>query len=396
MIVSLNEVPAIRIALLLSLTCQAGCGDDLMTSNTYPTTFIDDDSVARCIRKKEPLDCLTLNCSSDTWYKGNTHTHSNTSPDGDSIPEDVVRWYYDKGYHFLVLTDHDTVTDLASIGMPEDKRGDFVLIPGEEMTGSEGVFTTAMNIQRTIPLDELLNSPKSVAIQDHVDRVLSGGGIPILAALNYHEGIGADDILPVDNLYLFEVLNGQLDLYPQVDHRNYSLEELWDELLTSGRILYGVGTDDSHFFQEWREDLSNPGRAWTMIRADELSVESIGEALLAGLSYVSSGVVLKSLSLENDTLTIIVDPERTGEEVTASLFGGRIEGSDRQDGYSIDFIGPNGLGIKSLSPCLAANFTLSPKYDYVRAKITFRKPHGQSREQEVFYALTQPIFNDGR
>jgi hypothetical protein len=42
------------------------------------------------------------------WYKGNTHTHTVNS-DGDSTPDEVVRWYREHGYHFVVLTDHTAV-----------------------------------------------------------------------------------------------------------------------------------------------------------------------------------------------------------------------------------------------------------------------------------------------
>jgi hypothetical protein len=31
------------------------------------------------------------------WYKGNTHTHTVNS-DGDSTPDEVVRWYREHGY----------------------------------------------------------------------------------------------------------------------------------------------------------------------------------------------------------------------------------------------------------------------------------------------------------
>ena len=43
------------------------------------------------------------------WFKGNTHTHTLNS-DGDSTPDEVVRWYREHGYHFLVLTDHNYLT----------------------------------------------------------------------------------------------------------------------------------------------------------------------------------------------------------------------------------------------------------------------------------------------
>ena len=48
------------------------------------------------------------------WYKGNTHTHTTVS-DGDSPPSDVVRWYRQRDYDFLVLSDHNAVTALDAL-----------------------------------------------------------------------------------------------------------------------------------------------------------------------------------------------------------------------------------------------------------------------------------------
>ena len=42
------------------------------------------------------------------WWKGNTHTHTLWS-DGDEFPEIVVEWYKTNGYHFLGLSDHNTM-----------------------------------------------------------------------------------------------------------------------------------------------------------------------------------------------------------------------------------------------------------------------------------------------
>jgi hypothetical protein len=63
------------------------------------------------------------------WYKGNTHTHTLNS-DGDSTPDDVVRWYRENGYNFLVLTDH-TSTDAILEAL---ERGDFYASTGVELT----------------------------------------------------------------------------------------------------------------------------------------------------------------------------------------------------------------------------------------------------------------------
>ena len=44
------------------------------------------------------------------WYKGNLHTHSYWS-DGDEFPEPILDWYKSQGYHFLSLTDHNTLAE---------------------------------------------------------------------------------------------------------------------------------------------------------------------------------------------------------------------------------------------------------------------------------------------
>ena len=48
------------------------------------------------------------------WFKGNTHTHTLNS-DGDSTPDDVVRWYRENGFQFLVLTDHNFLTKVDAL-----------------------------------------------------------------------------------------------------------------------------------------------------------------------------------------------------------------------------------------------------------------------------------------
>lgn len=53
------------------------------------------------------LFCL-LSTARSAWWKGNTHTHTFWS-DGDDFPEAVAEWYKTNGYHFLALSDHNTL-----------------------------------------------------------------------------------------------------------------------------------------------------------------------------------------------------------------------------------------------------------------------------------------------
>lgn len=44
------------------------------------------------------------------WFKGNLHTHTTCSGDGEFTPHEVVEWYKSHGYDFLAITDHNHFT----------------------------------------------------------------------------------------------------------------------------------------------------------------------------------------------------------------------------------------------------------------------------------------------
>ena len=69
-----------------------------------------------------------LQCEGCSWFKGNTHAHT-TESDGDASPEYVAGWYKDHGYDFLVLSDHNKLTDPETLGHLMDEG--FLLVPGE-------------------------------------------------------------------------------------------------------------------------------------------------------------------------------------------------------------------------------------------------------------------------
>src|SRR5262249_4248650 len=71
------------------------------------------------------------------WYKVNTHTHTLNS-DGDSTPDDVVKWYREHGYNFLVLSDHNFLTSVDGLNAVHGADGKFLVIRGEEVTDKFG------------------------------------------------------------------------------------------------------------------------------------------------------------------------------------------------------------------------------------------------------------------
>src|SRR5262245_30158783 len=75
--------------------------------------------------------------SGSRWFKGNTHTHTLNS-DGDSTPDEVVRWYREHGYQFLVLTDHNFLTAVDGLNALHGADQHFLVVRGEEVTNRVG------------------------------------------------------------------------------------------------------------------------------------------------------------------------------------------------------------------------------------------------------------------
>src|SRR5687768_15492837 len=86
------------------------------------------------------------------WYKGNTHTHTLNS-DGDSTPDEVVRWYREHGYQFLVLTDHNFLTSVDGLNAVHAADDQFLVIKGEEVTdrfAGKPLHINGLDVARTV------------------------------------------------------------------------------------------------------------------------------------------------------------------------------------------------------------------------------------------------------
>ena len=70
--------------------------------------------------------------SAGEWYKGSLHSHT-TNSDGDASPIDVVMWYRDHGYDWLVISDHNKLTRVDTTPL-ESNSEKFLTILGEEVT----------------------------------------------------------------------------------------------------------------------------------------------------------------------------------------------------------------------------------------------------------------------
>jgi len=259
------------------------------------------------------------------WYKGNLHAHTLNS-DGDSTPSDVATWYREQRYHFLVLSDHNYLTEIAGLNAVHGAKEKFLLIAGEEVTDEFGDKPLHLNAYNPSRLIEPAHGESVVdTIQRNVDAIRAAGGLPSLNHPNFGWVVTSEELKAIRDLGLFEVYNG----HPMVNNPGgggwESLEEMWDAALTAGRRLYGIAVDDAHHFKQFGRDLSNPGRGWVVVGAKALEAAEITGALAAGDFYASTGVELSDVQVTADEYRVTIRPKDGLKYTTVCLgAGGRV------------------------------------------------------------------------
>ena len=254
--------------------------------------------------------------ASQRWYKGNIHTHT-TASDGDASPDKVVSWYRRHGYDFLVLSDHNHLT-LLDYGSGKRRFKRPLMIPGEEVSvriqaGVVPIHVNGIGITRVVePVDAGEVVP---TLQANVDAIVAAGGIASINHPNFEWAFNHEAIRQVTGASLLEVFNGHpvLNVYGVPDRPGY--EEIWDRVLSSGKVIFGVATDDSHNYSDFAWDRSNPGRGWVMVRSPELSAPAIVDALARGDFYASIGVELEEVESSRDAISLRVQPRSSDDRL---------------------------------------------------------------------------------
>jgi hypothetical protein len=298
-----------------------------------------------------------------TWFKGNLHTHTLNS-DGDSTPEEVVRWYREHGYDFLVLTDHNFLTGVEGLNAAQGAPGKFLVVRGEEVTGSvdgKPIHVNGLEVSR--PVEPPRASSVVGMVQGMVDAIRAADGVPSVNHPNFGWAISADELASVQRTRLFEVYNG----HPQVNNLGGGgvpgLEEVWDRLLTGGKLMYGIAVDDAHHFKRpWDPTASSPGHGWVYVQAAALEPRALVTALEEGRFYASTGVVLEAIEATATSLRVAVKPTGLSK-------------------YRLQFIGRGGRLLREMTTS-DAQYTFGGDEGYVRVKVI---------ESNGAVAWTQPI-----
>lgn len=367
----------------------------------------------------------------DTWYKGNLHTHTYWS-DGDEFPEMVLDWYKNDGYHFVALSDHNTMATeekwkkitkskmyeasfdnyLARFGKDwvtykvdsgrtivklktfaeyksklESDR--FLIIPSEEITArfeNNHIHINATNLKNLI--DPQKGSSVADVMQKTVDAVLKQRAetrVPMFPHINhpnFYYSISLQDMIDLKGERFFEVYNGHPLVHNYGDSLHPGTEEMWDKIniayLKRGQpLMYGLATDDSHNYHQFGKAFSNAGRGWVMVKAKSLKPEALIEAMEAGSFYASTGVKLNNITYKNHELAVDIKAEKPYQ-------------------YVIEFVGVKKGEDKSVVlnkiAGTTAKFKVTKEYSFVRIRITSSKEkQNPFQDHDPEMAWTQPV-----
>jgi hypothetical protein len=235
------------------------------------------------------------------FWRGNLHTHSTLS-DGILSPEEVCRRYRAEGYDFMALTDHF----IGQYGYPladtvPFRAPGFTTLLGAELHSGAMANGDLWHILAVgLPPDFVPpNAPhfRPVAGQETgpelAARAVAAGAFVAIAHPQW-SGLTEQDARSLTAAHAVEVYNHGCAMgCDRADGFHAA-----DLLLTEGRRVTLIATDDAHF--------SEPDHfgGWVMVKALENTPEALLAALKAGHFYASQGPELRGLRHDLKSITV--------------------------------------------------------------------------------------------
>ncbi len=235
------------------------------------------------------------------FYRGNLHTHSNLS-DGALTPEEVCRRYKAEGYDFIALTDHFVGLFNYPIAETEPFRDNrFTTILGAElhsgaMQNGELWHILAVGLPKDfapsnspyfMPVDDQETGPQIAA------RAVEAGAFVAIAHPQW-SGMTMEDARSITAAHAVEIYNhGCATGCDRADGAFYA-----DLLLSEGRDLTLIATDDAHFTEP------DHFGGWVMVKAPANDPDLLLQALKDGDFYSSQGPELRNVTIEGKAVHV--------------------------------------------------------------------------------------------
>lgn len=235
------------------------------------------------------------------FWRGNLHTHSNLS-DGCLEPEEVCRRYQAEGYDFISLTDHF----IGQYGYPIAdtigfRNAEFTTILGAELHSGAMENGELWHILAVgLPMDFAApNAPGFVPVSDQetgpelAQRARDAGAFVTVAHPQW-SGMTVADARSIEAAHAVEIYNHGCAVGCDRADGGFVL----DHLLSEGRALNLIATDDAHFTEP------DHFGGWVMVKAEENAPEALLAALKRGDFYGSQGPELRAVSVDAEAVHV--------------------------------------------------------------------------------------------
>ena len=185
--------------------------------------------------------------------KADLHVHTTYSSDSLITPKDLVYYSKKQGLDAVAVTDHDKLEGALKIA----KETDFLVIPGLEVSSSEG-HIVALNVSELIP--------RGLSAAESVERIHKAGGVAIAC----HPHVLFKGCLKGNVCEAFdaiEIINARAFPFKRsVKKATQTAERLH---------LSQVAGTDAHYGPQI-------GYSYTLIEASKPSVDAVMEAIVQG------------------------------------------------------------------------------------------------------------------
>ena len=235
------------------------------------------------------------------FWRGNLHTHSDRS-DGGLTPQEVCRRYRAEGYDFLALTDHFVgaygypITDTE----PFREAGFTTLLGAEIHSGAMSNGELWHILAVGLPADfQPPHAPgfAPVAGQETGPQIAArarAAGAFVAIAHPQWSGLTLEDARSLEAAHAVEIYNHGCAM--GCDRADGAA--IADLLLSEGRRLSLVATDDAHFTEP------DHFGGWVMVKAEENAPDALLDALKRGAFYSSQGPELRAVHLNANDVTV--------------------------------------------------------------------------------------------
>lgn len=281
------------------------------------------------------------------YLKGQTHVHTDNSGDSATPAAAVARWYARHGFDFIVFTDHNAVTTFAS--------ADLLTIPGVELTQNRAdcdpppatpqgclLHVNALFVDAHEDRGVSFPAPATLARIDVFQAALDvAGDLGGVVQLNHPNMAWAIDAPLATELVsrgarLIEIANQNEVESSAGDAAHPSTAAMWDAVLSTGAVVYGVASDDAHHYDD-ADAVRARGQpaftgdlGWVMVRADR-DPAAIRRAMLAGDFYSSTGVGLDRVDSDGERLVIAIHDDGGAPYLTTFIGqGGQVLATSRE------------------------------------------------------------------